>query len=76
MHPDGLGSKASNEELNISFTPNPDYETIAKGASGGKCWAERASTVEDLARLLPEAVKAVQNGTSALLDARITDRIQ
>lgn len=61
-----------NAELNISFSPNPDYYTIAKGASGGNCWAERASTVEELARKLPEAVKAVQSGVSALLDARLT----
>lgn len=72
VHPNGLGSKVSNEELNISFAPNPDYSTIAKGASGGKCWAERASTVEELARLLPEAVDTVRRGLSALLDARIT----
>lgn len=61
-----------NEELNISFSPIPDYYTIAKGASGGKAWAERASTVEELVRLLPEAVKAVQSGVSALLDARLS----
>jgi thiamine pyrophosphate-dependent acetolactate synthase large subunit-like protein len=74
VHPDGLGSQVSNEELNISFAPNPDYSTIAKGASGGKCWAGRASTVDELAKLLPQAVKAVEDGVSALLDARITDR--
>jgi thiamine pyrophosphate-dependent acetolactate synthase large subunit-like protein len=71
VHPDGLGSQVSNEELNISFAPNPDYSTIAKGASGGKCWGGRASTVEELAVLLPQAVDAVQSGRSALLDARI-----
>ena len=71
VHPDGLGSKVSNEELNISFAPNPDYSTIAKGASGGNCWGGLASTVEELARKLPEAVNAVHNGVSAILDARI-----
>ncbi|CZR69979.1 probable thiamine pyrophosphate-requiring enzymes [acetolactate synthase, pyruvate dehydrogenase (cytochrome), glyoxylate carboligase, phosphonopyruvate decarboxylase] [Phialocephala subalpina] len=71
VHPDGLGSRASNEELNISFAPNPDYSTIAKAASGGKCWAGRASTVEELARKLPEAIDAVQSGISAILDARL-----
>jgi hypothetical protein len=71
VHPDGLGSQVSNKELNISFDPNPDYATIALGASGGKCWGGRASTVEELATKLPEAVEAVQNGHSALLDARI-----
>ncbi|KAJ5359426.1 uncharacterized protein N7496_011839 [Penicillium cataractarum] len=71
VHPDGLGSQVSNKELNISFDPNPDYATIAQGASGGKCWAGQASTVEELAARLPEAVNAVQNGRSTLLDARI-----
>jgi thiamine pyrophosphate-dependent acetolactate synthase large subunit-like protein len=71
VYPEGLGSQVSNEELNISFAPNPDYSTIAKGASGGKCWGGRASTVEELAVLLPQAVDAVQSGRSALLDARI-----
>lgn len=44
---------------------------IAKGASGGKCWGEQASTMEELARKLPEAVAAVQSGISAILDARL-----
>lgn len=71
VHPDGRGSQVSNKELNISFDPNPDYATIAQGASSGKCWAGKASTVEELAAKLPEAVNAVQLGRSALLDARI-----
>jgi hypothetical protein len=71
VHPDGLGSQVSNKELNISFDPNPDYATIAQGASGGKSWAASANTVEELATKLSEAVDAVQNGRSALLDARI-----
>ncbi|OOQ90428.1 acetolactate synthase [Penicillium brasilianum] len=71
VHPDGLGSQVSNKELNISFDPNPDYATIAQGASGGKCWAGQASTIEELTTRLPEAVNAVQSGRSALLDARI-----
>lgn len=76
VHSDGLGPKVSNEELNISFAPNPDYSTIAKGASGGRCWAGRANTVEELARKLPEAVDAVQSGVSAWLDARIVGTVQ
>lgn len=71
VHPEGLGSRVDNQELNISFSPNPDYCTIAKGASRGTCWAEQVSTVEELAAKLPEAVAAVQGGRSALLDARV-----
>lgn len=71
MHPDGEGSKVSNEELNISFAPTPDYSGIAKAASGGEFWAEHASTADELAKLLPEAIDSVLNGTSAVLDAHL-----
>ncbi|KAK4505925.1 hypothetical protein PRZ48_003890 [Zasmidium cellare] len=71
VHPDGAGSKASNEELNISFAPTPDYAGIAKAASGGKAWAGYAGTVEDLKKKLPEAVAAVQSGICAVLDAHL-----
>ncbi|KAK3044064.1 hypothetical protein LTS18_002270, partial [Coniosporium uncinatum] len=65
------GSKVSNEELNISFAPTPDYSGIARAASGGKVWAAHASTAEDLGRLLKEAVKAVEGGRAAVLDAHL-----
>jgi thiamine pyrophosphate-dependent acetolactate synthase large subunit-like protein len=71
VHPDGEGSKVSNEELNISFAPTPDYSGIAKAASGGEIWAEHASTADELAKLLPEAIKAVLSGRSAVLDAHL-----
>lgn len=61
----------SNEELNISFAPTPDYSGIAKAAAGGNLWAAHASTAEDLDKLLPEAVKAVLGGQSAVLDAHL-----
>lgn len=71
VHPDGYGSRATNEELNISFAPTPDYAGIAKAASGGQIWAGRAATVADLGRLLPEAIKTVQSGTAAVLEAQL-----
>lgn len=71
VHPDGLGSKATNEELNISFAPTPDYSGIAKAASGGKCWAGMASTAEDLAHKLQEAIQHVKDGQSAVLEAQL-----
>ncbi|RSL89270.1 hypothetical protein CEP52_014950 [Fusarium oligoseptatum] len=39
VHPNGYGSKISNQDLNISFSPTPDYSGIGKAASGGKAWA-------------------------------------
>ncbi|KAF1992226.1 acetolactate synthase [Aulographum hederae CBS 113979] len=71
VHPEGYGSKVSNEELNISFAPTPDYSGIAKAASGGEIWAAHAGTVQDLERLLPQAVEAVKGGRGAVLDAHL-----
>lgn len=71
VHPDGDASRATNEELNISFAPTPNYAGIAKAASGGEIWAGCAATVADLGRLLPEAIKSVQNGTTAVLEAQL-----
>ena len=71
MHPSGEGSKVDNRALNISFAPSPDYSGIAKAASGGKCWAGHAGTVQDLERLLPQAIGAVKGGVCAVLDAHL-----
>lgn len=69
VHPDGAGSKASNEELNISFAPSPHYADIAKAAAGGRLWAGRAETVGELEEMLKGAVESVKNGVGAVLDA-------
>lgn len=61
----------SNEELNISFAPTPDYAGIAKAASGGKIWAGSAGTAEELDKVLKEAVKEVLGGRSAVVDAHL-----
>ncbi|KAE8149781.1 thiamine pyrophosphate-requiring enzyme [Aspergillus avenaceus] len=71
VHPEGDGSRATNEDLNISFAPTPDYPGIAKAAAGGQIWAGHAGTVADLAKLLPEAIKTVKNGTTAVLEAQL-----
>lgn len=69
VHPDGLGSKATNEELNMSFNPTPDYSGIAKAAAAGQLFAEKVSKAEDLEGLLKRAVDSVNSGTSAVIDA-------
>ena len=74
VHPDGLGSKVSNEELNISFNPTPDYSGIAKAAGGGKLWADCAGSVGELMHLLPRAVQTVLNGTTAVLEVQLNGR--
>jgi hypothetical protein len=72
VHPDGYASKATNEELNISFDPTPDYAGIAKAAAGGHLWAERATSAKELEELLPKAIAAVKGGMGAVLDAYVT----
>ena len=61
----------SNEELNISFAPTPDYSGIAKSAAGGHAFAGIVRNARDLTDLLPEAIKAVQDGISAILEVRL-----
>ncbi|KAJ5642935.1 uncharacterized protein N7484_005442 [Penicillium longicatenatum] len=71
VHPNGDGSRATNEDLNISFAPTPDYAGIAKAAAGGELWAGRASNVAELAQGLPEAIQSVLGGRSAVLEAQL-----
>ncbi|KAJ5584363.1 uncharacterized protein N7459_004163, partial [Penicillium hispanicum] len=71
VHPNGDGSRATNEDLNISFAPTPDYAGIAKAAAGGEMWAGRASTVAELAQKLPEAIQSVLHGQGAVLEAQL-----
>lgn len=71
VHPNGDGSRATNEDLNISFAPTPDYSGIAKAAAGGELWAGRVATVAELGKLLPEAIQSVLNGTAAVLEAQL-----
>jgi hypothetical protein len=72
VHPDGLGSKATNEEINISFTPVPDYSGIAKAAAGANLFAEKVAKAADLEDVLRRAVDSVLNGTTAVIDAMVT----
>ncbi|KAL4920118.1 hypothetical protein BDW62DRAFT_199206 [Aspergillus aurantiobrunneus] len=71
VHPNGDGSRATNEDLNISFAPTPDYSGVAKAASGGHIWAGRAATVAELSKLLSEAIQSVLDGTGAVLEAQL-----
>lgn len=71
VHPEGEASRASAEDINISFAPSPDYAGIAKAAAGGRLWAGRAGTVPTLKEALADAVKSVQAGVGAVLDAHL-----
>ena len=72
VHPDGEAFHASNEELNISFAPSPDYAGIARAAAGGRCWAGRCNRADELDTQLKEAVSFVEaNSMSAVFDAQL-----
>ncbi|KAI0405445.1 thiamine pyrophosphate enzyme [Xylaria palmicola] len=71
VHPEGLGSKATNEEINISFDPVPDYSGIAKAAAGGDLFAARVEKADVLVQTLKEAIEAVESGQSAVLDCKV-----
>jgi formylmethanofuran:tetrahydromethanopterin formyltransferase len=71
VHPDGLGSKATNEEINISFDPVPDYLGIAKAAAGGNLFTAKISAASEIQATLKSAVEAVQAGQTAVVDAMV-----
>ncbi|KAI5783166.1 thiamine pyrophosphate enzyme, N-terminal TPP binding domain-containing protein [Peziza echinospora] len=68
VHPDGLASQATNDELCIEFSPSPDYAGIAKAAAGGEIWAGKAESVDELEGLMKEAIEYVKGGKSAVLE--------
>ncbi|KAK1964423.1 thiamine diphosphate-binding protein [Colletotrichum sublineola] len=71
VHPDGPASRATNEELNISFAPSPDYAGIAKAASNGLIFGARVATVSELETALQGAMESLEKGVSAVLDVAI-----
>ena len=71
VHPDGLGSTATNEEINISFDPVPDYAGIAKAAAGGDIHTARVEKAGDLEAVLKEAIAKVQSGQTAVVDCKV-----
>lgn len=71
MHPNGLGSTATNEEINISFDPVPDYSGIAKAAAAGNLHAAKVDKVKELDGVLKEAIESVKGGQSAVLDCKV-----
>jgi hypothetical protein len=60
VYPDGLNKHATEDELNISFQPSPNYAALAEAAAG-KEWMQslRVSKVGDLREALQRAVTRV-----------------
>jgi len=83
MYPEGLNKTATDEELNTSFNPSPDYAALVEAAAGSGSskvpggWMKgvRVNTVKDLEQELVEAAKRVQvEGRGVLVEALMQDR--
>lgn len=72
VHPEGLGSTATNEEINISFDPVPDFSGIAKAAAGGDLFAAKVEKADALEETINKAILAVESGQSAVIDCKVT----
>ncbi|KAF5244655.1 hypothetical protein FAUST_2171 [Fusarium austroamericanum] len=71
VHPNGPASRATNEDLNISFAPSPDYAGIAKASSNGLIFGARAANSTEFLEALQGAMKSLDRGVSAVLDVAI-----
>jgi hypothetical protein len=72
VYPQGLNQAASDDELNVSFEPSPNYAKMAEAAAGlkdGWMHGERAKTVEEMRERLTDAVDRVRAGQGCLLEA-------
>jgi thiamine pyrophosphate-dependent acetolactate synthase large subunit-like protein len=71
VHPNGVGSRAPPQDLNVTFGPddslNPDYGGIAAAAGGA--WSRKVRGLEQIEEAMREAVRVVtEEKRCALLD--------
>jgi thiamine pyrophosphate-dependent acetolactate synthase large subunit-like protein len=71
VHPHGEASRATNEELNISFALIPDYGGITKAAAGGDLFTAIVERADKLEGVIKKAVGSVQSGISAVVEVRV-----
>ncbi|RAH47498.1 uncharacterized protein BO95DRAFT_451691 [Aspergillus brunneoviolaceus CBS 621.78] len=72
VYPAGLELQVNNLNLNISFSPTPDYAGIAKAAAGHHAWAGVAGNTEQFEQLLPQAVESMKKGVLTVLKIRLS----
>lgn len=70
VHPQGVASSATNQDLGISLEiDGPNYGEVAKAAANGHLWTKRVTRVADLKEVLAEAQKVVlEQRMSAVID--------
>lgn len=71
IRPDGVAAGATNEEMNISFKPAPDYAGIAAAAGSGDICALKATNASNLEDILREAVANVKAGKTTVVDCKV-----
>ncbi|KAJ4857943.1 thiamine pyrophosphate enzyme, central domain-containing protein [Trichoderma breve] len=71
IHPDGVAAQATNEEMNISFSPSPDYAGIAAAAGAGDIHALKVTKASELESILRDAVAKVKAGKTAVVDCKV-----
>jgi thiamine pyrophosphate-dependent acetolactate synthase large subunit-like protein len=71
VHPEGEAATATNEEINISFSPAPDYAAIAAAAGSGQVHPFKVSKAAELESILVQAVAKVQGGQTAVVDCKV-----
>ncbi|KAL7921217.1 thiamine pyrophosphate enzyme, N-terminal TPP binding domain-containing protein [Trichoderma austrokoningii] len=71
IRPDGEAGKATNEEMNISFNPTPDYAGIAAAAGAGDICAMKVTNASNLEAILREAVAHVKAGKTTVVDCKV-----
>jgi thiamine pyrophosphate-dependent acetolactate synthase large subunit-like protein len=70
VHPQGVASTVTNQDLGISLElDGPNYGEVAKAAANGHLWTKRVTRVADLKDVLIEAKKVVlEQRMSAVID--------
>ncbi|KAM0250026.1 hypothetical protein ACHAQJ_008795 [Trichoderma viride] len=71
IHPDGAAAEATNEEMNISFAPSPDYAGIAAAAGAGDICALKVTKADELEVTLRDAVAKVKAGQTTVVDCKV-----
>ncbi|EHK49432.1 uncharacterized protein TrAtP1_010653 [Trichoderma atroviride] len=71
VRPDGEAAQATNEDMNISFKPTPDYAGIAAAAGAGDICALKVTNANNLEDILRDAVANVKAGKTTVVDCKV-----
>ncbi|POS74792.1 thiamine pyrophosphate enzyme [Diaporthe helianthi] len=66
VYPEGLNTTASDDEMNVSFRPTPNYAALAEAAAGSEAGWENNATSEPPSRVKGVRVRTVRHLREAL----------